>query len=84
MSVAPDLIRQIAVRACGVDWFRVIVDLERSGLSQAAIGERIERSQSQVNAYKTIPDTEPSFHHGMLLLGLWEERCAGEGGPPML
>lgn len=67
--------RQVAVYPRRVDWFRVIVDLERSGMTQAEIGLAIERSQSQVAAYKSIPDTEPPFHHAMLLLGLWEARC---------
>lgn len=67
--------RQIAVHPRRVDWFRIIVDLERSGMSQASIGLSIDRSASQVCAYKSIPDTEPPFHHAMLLLGLWEERC---------
>lgn len=66
-----------------IDWFRVIVDLERSGLTQDEIAEHCGRSRVQVNAYKTsnrmtrykhIVGTEPRFHVGMLLLELWAER----------
>lgn len=57
-----------------IDWFRVIVDLERSGLTQAEIGEYCGRSQNQVSAYKSIPNTEPRFHVGMLMLELWAQR----------
>lgn len=62
-------------KAPTIDWFRVVTDLERSGLSQAEIGRHIGRSQIQVNAYKCIPGTEPKFTVGMLLLALWQERC---------
>jgi len=58
------------------DWFRVIVDLERSGLTQADIGRAVGRSQNQVNAYKCVPDTEPRFAVGVKLIALW----MGRGG----
>lgn len=56
------------------DWFRVIVDLERSGLTQDDIAKAIGRSRPQVNAYKCMPDTEPRFIVGQLLLRLWIAR----------
>jgi hypothetical protein len=58
-----------------IDWFRVVTDLERSGLSLEQIGSAIGRSKTQVIAYKAIEGTEPRFGVGMLLLGLWQERC---------
>lgn len=58
------------------DWFRVIVEIERSGITQAEIGLRIGRSPTQVNAYKCIPDTEPRYSVGVRLLALWTERCS--------
>ncbi len=58
-----------------IDWFRVVTDLERSGLTQAQIGEAIGRSAATVNNLKSIPGTEPRFAVGMALLGLWQERC---------
>lgn len=60
-----------------IDWFRVIVDIERSGLAQWEIGQAIGMSQTQVRAYKSIPNTEPRFHVGLMLLALWAERKAG-------
>lgn len=71
-----DTLRLVAVHPRRIDWFRVIVDLERSGLTQADIAAAIDRSQAQVAAYKSIPDTEPRFNHALLLVGLWEERCS--------
>lgn len=71
-------------RIHAMDWFRVISDLERSGLSQREIGEHIGRSQVQVNAYKVIPGTEPKFSVGMLLLGLWQDRCGKVASAPTL
>ena len=62
-------------RAPETDWFRVIADLERTGLTQAQIGDEIGRSAATVNNLKSIPGTEPRFGVGMALLGLWQERC---------
>lgn len=56
-----------------IDWFRVVVDLERSGMTQAEIGDAVEISKTQVNAYKSLW-AEPRFHVGLLMLGLWVER----------
>lgn len=56
-----------------IDWFRVVVDLERSGLTQAEIADQVEISKTQVNAYKSLW-SEPRFHVGLLMLGLWVER----------
>lgn len=67
-----------------IDWFRVIVDLERSGMSQADIGERIGRSQQMVNVYKTVPDAEPRFAVGMALLQLWQHRCNRGASAPTI
>lgn len=58
------------------DWFRVIVEIERSGMSHVEIGARIGRSSGQVQNYKSIPDTEPRHSVGELLLALWRERCS--------
>lgn len=57
------------------DWFRVIVEIERTGMSQVEIGARIGRSHVQVCAYKSIPNTEPKHSVGERLLALWRERC---------
>ena len=74
----------LAAGSAGVDWFRVVVGLERAGLSQAAIGHAIGRSQAQVNAYKSIPGTEPSFTVGLALLVLWREYAESGRAIPTL
>ena len=66
-----------------IDWFRVVVELERSGLTQEQIAQSIGRSKTQVNAYKSIPCTEPRFSVGLLLLGLWQERCGKVVAPTL-
>lgn len=58
-----------------IDWFRIITDLERSGLSLEQIGDHVGRSKTQVIAYKSIPGTEPRFGVGVALLELWQQRC---------
>lgn len=62
-----------ATRKNQIEWFRVISDLERSGMTQAQIGAAVGRSQNSINQYKSA-GLEPRFHIGMLLLGLWFER----------
>lgn len=62
-----------------LDWSRIIFDLERCGLSQRAIGrecghEDAEAGRVWAHRLKNIPGTQPKFHHGALLLGLWAER----------
>ncbi len=69
--------------AGAVDWFRVVSDLERSGLTQAQIGDAIGRSAATVNNLKSIPGTEPRFDVGMQLLGLWQERCQAQRAPTL-
>ncbi len=65
------------VSAVRIDWFRVIVDLERSTdaagrrWSLERIADAMDRSKGWVSNLKTIPDTEPRFHDGLMLLGLW-------------
>lgn len=54
-----------------IDWFRVVVDLERSGLSLERIAAECLRGKTWAWSLKNIPDTEPRFHDGLLLLGLW-------------
>lgn len=54
-----------------VDWWRVITDLQRSGYSIERIAAECLRSVGWVMGLKNIPDTEPRFADGMLLLALW-------------
>ena len=61
-----------------VDWFRVIVDLERARWSLDRIAQDVGRSKGWVSNLKNIPDTGPRFHDGLMLLGLWAE-VTGKG-----
>jgi hypothetical protein len=56
-----------------IDWFRVIVDLERARWSLERIAVAVERSKGWVSNLKNIPGTEPRFHDGLMLLGLWSQ-----------
>lgn len=56
-----------------VDWFRVIVDLERKGYSLERIAAECLRSKGWVSNLKNIPDTEPRHRDGQVLIGLWAE-----------
>jgi hypothetical protein len=54
-----------------IDWFRVIVDLQRAGYSHDRIAAECLRGKTWVWSLQNVPGTEPRFHDGMLLLGLW-------------
>jgi len=54
-----------------IDWFRVIVEIQRSGWSLDRIAFEMQRSKGSISNLKNIPGTEPRFHDGMKLLGLW-------------
>ncbi|EAQ9999160.1 XRE family transcriptional regulator [Salmonella enterica] len=55
-----------------VDWFLIVTDLERSGLSQRDIAKCVGVAKSTVNSWKY--HGEPGFSNGALLLDLWRER----------
>ena len=62
-----------------IDWSEVVFDLLRSGLSARQIGmecgyEDPTSAKAWVQRLKNIPGTQPKFHHGAMLLGLWSER----------
>lgn len=56
-----------------VDWFRVIVDLERSGLSQANIAKQAGIGLGTVHGLKVL-GAEPLFWRGVRILVFWMER----------
>jgi hypothetical protein len=67
------------------DWFRVIVDLERAGYSLDRIAAECLRGKTWAWSLKNVPDTEPRFHDGMLLLGLWAQATGkNRAEPPVL
>lgn len=68
-----------------IDWSQVIFDLERTGMSlgeiAAGCGYRpATRAQPDDGGkawafrLKNIPDTQPDFHSGALLIGLWADK----------
>lgn len=61
-----------------IDWSRLIFDLEALGMSQRQIGVECGMSTeiggTWVNRLKNIPGTQPKYHAGALLLGLWAEK----------
>lgn len=52
-----------------VDWFRVVVDLERSGYSHADIAAVVGVGKSTVQGWKD--GARPKFEEGEMLIGLW-------------
>jgi hypothetical protein len=61
-----------------IDWSRIVFDLEAAGMSQRQIAAECGFAAGDggywVNRLKNIPDTQPQFHEGALLLGLWADR----------
>ena len=67
-----------------IDWSRIVFDLEAQGMSQRAIAAECGFADTDdtsagggkhwVNRIKNLPDTQPPFHEGALLLGLWAEK----------
>lgn len=58
-------------RPARVDWFRVIVNLERNGYPQREIAFLLGMSKSWVMHLKDSPGAEPRFDDGNALLDLW-------------
>lgn len=69
-----------------IDWSQVIFDLEyRAGMSWSQIaaecgyayfkhGDTDNGGKSWVQRLKNLPNTQPDFHSGALLIGLWAEK----------
>lgn len=68
-----------------IDWWQVISDLERAGVSHERVAAECMRSKGWVAKFKTCPDTQPRFHDGMMLLAIWEQWVGkGSRGAPNL
>lgn len=65
----------MAKRQPPIDWAQMVRDLEAAGMTQEQIGVSCDFDRSSAaswaNRLKNIPGTEPKFHNGALLLGLW-------------
>lgn len=53
-----------------VDWFRVITDIERTGMTQQKIARHVIASKSTVAYWKQ--GNEPRYCDGERLIRLWE------------
>lgn len=62
-----------------IDWWQVITDLERAEVSHERIAAECLRSKGWVDNLKNTPGTEPRFHDGAVLLGLWATYCGAAG-----
>ena len=59
-----------------MDWHSVITDLERAGMTQTAIGERVGCSQGQISDLKSgRRGKRLDFVIGTKLQELWKETC---------
>ncbi|MDP2074624.1 hypothetical protein [Hydrogenophaga sp.] len=65
-----------------INWEQVVLDIQRSAwlrekgqwTSLRAIAQEVGRTEGWVWNLKNIPCTEPKFHDGLLLIGLWVEK----------
>lgn len=72
-------------RPARIDWWQVITDLERAEVSHRRIAAECLRWNGWVANLKNTPNTEPRFHDGMMLLGLWKQHCGKDDkAPPIL
>lgn len=62
-----------------VDWFRVITDLNRIGLSDELIGNEIGRSRTAIVALRNGNTSDLKFHEGERLIALWRSHMV----PPL-
>lgn len=60
------------------DWFRIITDLTRKGMTEREIEERIGAGKSSVNHYKS-QGREPLYSTGAALVALHAEVCHPAG-----
>ena len=58
-------------RPARVDWFRVILMLERAGTSHRDLATLLDMSSGWVDHLKNSPGAEPRHDVGCLLLALW-------------
>jgi hypothetical protein len=59
-----------------VDWWRVLEDLRRSGLSMDSISQAVGIPRSTLLGYRNL-DAEPKHADGSLVVALWKARHDG-------
>lgn len=72
---------RVFARRSGVDWLSVIQDLERTGLSDFEISNRLGIPRSTLMGFKN-GGVEPRYCDGERLLALWHERVNVEKPTP--
>lgn len=81
------LMLSVVTQGARVDWERVIIDIQRSTWladksqrkSLKAISHACGRGDTWAWSLKNIPGTQPTFHDGLMLLGLWHEKTGKDG-----
>lgn len=58
-----------------VDWWRVLADLNRFGLSVTDVSSQTSIPRSTLDGYKNL-NVEPKHADGERLLALWRLKCA--------
>lgn len=64
-----------------IDWAQIIMDLKRIGMTNREIAAECGHADLDqgggkywIDRLKNIPDTQPNFHDGAMLLGVWADR----------
>lgn len=60
-------------RPARIDWFRVIVNLERCGYAIRDMALLLDKSKGWIEHLKNAPGAEPRFDDGNALIDLWCE-----------
>ena len=56
-----------------IDWFRVVTDLNRVGLSDQTIANEIGKSRTSIVALRKGEANDLKFHEGERLIALWRQ-----------
>lgn len=65
-----------------IDWPEVILDLVRTGMTLSAIAAECGYDESGRSGkewlcrLRNLPGTQPKFHSGAMLIGLWAEKTS--------
>lgn len=62
-----------------VDWSRLIIDLNRAGVTDQMIANELGRSRSLVVGWRAENYTDLRYHDGERLIALWRSRMV----PPL-
>lgn len=81
------LMSSVVIEGARVDWERVIIDIQRSTwladksqrMGIKSIAKACGRTFSWAWNLKNIPNTQPKFHDGLMLLALWSEKTGKPG-----